>query len=197
MSFSSASGSYGCRMLAEIRESTHEWTWESWHRNTFQESRPVTSVVSKCFKYLGDDPKWLFNHSIKMTGTTSNQKLEAAFLQAVPCIDGLFGMKDVMWIICYHCPRSQEQAWTSLQPQPSKDYHMKNYGVFLYRDFTLPGRPLVRHVSGRSFLSREERLRRGYPAERPLISRRVKEDLTQVAMGVNRGTLQHGRIYIN
>ena len=45
MPFSSASGSYGCRMLAEIRESAHEWTWESWHRNKFQESRPVTSEV--------------------------------------------------------------------------------------------------------------------------------------------------------
>ena len=81
-----------------------------------------------------------------------------------------------------------------LQPQPSKDYHMKKYGVFLYRDLTLAGKPLVRHVSGRSFLSREERLRRGYPAERPLISRRVKEDLTQVAMSMNHGNLQHGRI---
>ena len=83
-----------------------------------------------------------------------------------------------------------------LQPQPFKDYHMKKYGVFLYRDLTLAGKPLVRHVSGRSFLSREERLRRGYPAERPLISRRVKEDLTQVAMSMNQGSLQHGRIDI-
>lgn len=63
---------------------------------------------------------------------------------------------------------------------PSKDYHMKNYGVFLYRDPNIaPGRPLVRHVSGRSFLSTEERISRGWPAERPLISRRVKQDLTK------------------
>ena len=59
---------------------------------------------------------------------------------------------------------------------------MNNYGVFFYLDEAsrMHGRPLVRHVSGRSFLSREERLRRGWPAERPLIQRKVKEDLTEV-----------------
>eukprot|EP00438_Fugacium_kawagutii_P022698 Skav203967 [mRNA] locus=scaffold94:347872:348757:- [translate_table: standard] len=60
------------------------------------------------------------------------------------------------------------------------EYHMKNYGVFLYRDPNVAlGRPLVRHVSGRSFLSTEERISRGWPAERPLISRRVKEHVAK------------------
>ncbi|CAE7566246.1 POLA2 [Symbiodinium natans] len=35
-------------------------------------------------------------------------------------------------------------------------------------------RPLVRHVSGRSFVSREERIKMGWPAERPSAARRVR-----------------------
>ena len=34
--------------------------------------------------------------------------------------------------------------------------------------------PLVRHVSGRSFVSREERIKMGWPAERPSAARRVR-----------------------
>ena len=61
------------------------------------------------------------------------------------------------------------------------EYHLQHYGLFLFdpKPTTRAAeskRPLVRHVSGRTYLSSEERLKKGWPAERPLISRQVKED---------------------
>mmetsp|Transcript_2872 Transcript_2872/g.4915 ORF Transcript_2872/g.4915 Transcript_2872/m.4915 type:complete len:338 (+) Transcript_2872:106-1119(+) len=55
-------------------------------------------------------------------------------------------------------------------------YHLKHYGVFLYLEPAVgTSGPLVRHVSGRSFVSREQRIKMGWPAERPYVARRSKE----------------------
>ncbi|CAJ1418456.1 unnamed protein product [Effrenium voratum] len=59
--------------------------------------------------------------------------------------------------------RARKEDW-------SWEYHMKHFGLFLYCEPQI-ARPMVRHVSGRGFHSKEQRLGMGWPAERPLANR--------------------------
>lgn len=57
--------------------------------------------------------------------------------------------------------RSRQAEW-------SYDYHMDHFGLFLYHDPQIGlQRPIVKHVSGRNYRSREQRLQQGWPGERP------------------------------
>jgi len=46
------------------------------------------------------------------------------------------------------------------------EYHMDNFGFFLYRDPKIGLGAMVRHINGRGYHSREDRIKLGWPAER-------------------------------
>eukprot|EP00930_Biecheleria_cincta_P102745 TRINITY_DN94570_c0_g1_i1.p1 TRINITY_DN94570_c0_g1~~TRINITY_DN94570_c0_g1_i1.p1 ORF type:complete len:336 (+),score=35.66 TRINITY_DN94570_c0_g1_i1:80-1087(+) len=52
------------------------------------------------------------------------------------------------------------------------EYHMRHFGLFLFHDAKIGlTAPIVRHMSGRTFLTEAERLRRGWPGQRPVVVR--------------------------
>ena len=55
-------------------------------------------MIEMIWQYFCDDPNWLFNQDHRHN---LQRKAWSCFLHAIPCVDGLFGMKDIAWIMFY------------------------------------------------------------------------------------------------